>query len=169
MTDKEKRDAVVHAFAAAMIERLDEKAAEGYTGWAAAYPENELRADIASDSGLVMLGGEHNHTLADIANRCMMLWYRTTDSSFFDDDLTCRVCGCTEHDCSQCIEKTGKPCHWVEDDLCSACAPKKLVLCAHCGLTIHKDHLAGICKVAGKDEFYCDRPACLEFLGDVAT
>lgn len=34
----------------------------------------------------------------------------------------CRVCGCTDDDCSQCIEKTGEACHWVEDDLCSACA-----------------------------------------------
>lgn len=33
----------------------------------------------------------------------------------------CRVCGCTDNDCSQCIAKTGSPCHWVEDDLCSAC------------------------------------------------
>jgi hypothetical protein len=33
----------------------------------------------------------------------------------------CRVCGCTDDDCQQCIEKTGKPCHWVENDLCSAC------------------------------------------------
>ena len=37
----------------------------------------------------------------------------------------CRVCGCTEADCRQCIAKTGEPCHWVEPDLCSACAPKK--------------------------------------------
>jgi hypothetical protein len=35
---------------------------------------------------------------------------------------TCRVCGCTDDDCRQCIEKTGEPCHWVEEDLCSACA-----------------------------------------------
>jgi hypothetical protein len=34
----------------------------------------------------------------------------------------CRVCGCTDDDCHQCIEKTGVPCHWVEADLCSACA-----------------------------------------------
>jgi protein gp37 len=34
---------------------------------------------------------------------------------------TCRVCGCTDDDCRQCIEKTGRPCHWVEYDLCSAC------------------------------------------------
>jgi hypothetical protein len=34
----------------------------------------------------------------------------------------CRVCGCTDDDCHQCIEKTGEPCHWVGEDLCSACA-----------------------------------------------
>lgn len=34
---------------------------------------------------------------------------------------TCRVCGCTDNDCRQCIEKTGHPCYWVENNLCSAC------------------------------------------------
>jgi hypothetical protein len=34
---------------------------------------------------------------------------------------TCRVCGCTDLDCSGCIERTGAPCWWVDDDLCSAC------------------------------------------------
>lgn len=34
---------------------------------------------------------------------------------------TCRICGCTEENCSQCIEKTGEPCYWIEEDLCSAC------------------------------------------------
>jgi hypothetical protein len=38
------------------------------------------------------------------------------------DERKCRVCGCTDDDCRQCIEKTGEPCHWVEEDLCSACA-----------------------------------------------
>lgn len=33
----------------------------------------------------------------------------------------CRVCGCTQYNCSQCIEKTGSPCTWAEKDLCSAC------------------------------------------------
>ena len=37
------------------------------------------------------------------------------------DVRTCRVCGCTDDDCSGCIERTGTPCHWVEEDLCSAC------------------------------------------------
>ncbi|MDR1506340.1 MAG: hypothetical protein LBI67_04495 [Treponema sp.] len=38
------------------------------------------------------------------------------------DERKCRVCGCTDLDCSGCIEKTGEPCYWVEEDLCSACA-----------------------------------------------
>lgn len=33
----------------------------------------------------------------------------------------CRVCDCTDTDCSQCIAKTGEPCRWLEVDLCSAC------------------------------------------------
>jgi hypothetical protein len=36
----------------------------------------------------------------------------------------CRVCGCTDEDCTQCFEKTGEGCTWVEPDLCSACAPE---------------------------------------------
>ncbi len=32
----------------------------------------------------------------------------------------CRVCGCTE--ANACPDDgSGNPCHWVEDDLCSAC------------------------------------------------
>jgi len=34
---------------------------------------------------------------------------------------SCRVCGCTEDDCSQCVEKTGEPCSWIAPGLCSAC------------------------------------------------
>jgi hypothetical protein len=34
----------------------------------------------------------------------------------------CRVCGCTDDDCTQCVEANGEPCHWVEADLCSRCA-----------------------------------------------
>lgn len=36
---------------------------------------------------------------------------------------SCRVCGCTEEDCSECIKRTGEPCSRVEPDLCSACYP----------------------------------------------
>lgn len=38
------------------------------------------------------------------------------------DVHVCRECGCTDDDCSGCIERTGRPCSWVETDLCSACA-----------------------------------------------
>ncbi|WP_445453111.1 ASCH domain-containing protein [Flavobacterium sp. 25HG05S-40] len=37
------------------------------------------------------------------------------------ENWKCRVCGCTNNDCGQCVEKTGHPCHWVEENLCSAC------------------------------------------------
>jgi DnaJ-class molecular chaperone len=33
----------------------------------------------------------------------------------------CRVCGCTDDDCSGCVERTGEPCYWAEPNLCSAC------------------------------------------------
>lgn len=36
---------------------------------------------------------------------------------------SCRVCGCTDANCAQCVEKTGQPCSWVNADLCSACVP----------------------------------------------
>ncbi|HET6255837.1 MAG TPA: hypothetical protein VFE32_17300 [Puia sp.] len=43
------------------------------------------------------------------------------DNLFVPAVRKCRVCGCTDDDCRQCIEKTGNACHWVEADLCSAC------------------------------------------------
>jgi len=33
----------------------------------------------------------------------------------------CRICACTDDNCSMCIKLTGQPCHWVEENLCSAC------------------------------------------------
>lgn len=43
----------------------------------------------------------------------------------------CRICGCTDDNCRQCIEKTGAACYWIEYDLCSACEnhiPNTLVI-----------------------------------------
>lgn len=40
---------------------------------------------------------------------------------YHEDVRTCRVCGCTDDDCSGCVDRTGEPCFWVESDLCSAC------------------------------------------------
>ncbi|QYY35285.1 hypothetical protein [Ruficoccus sp. ZRK36] len=41
------------------------------------------------------------------------------------DERRCRECGCTDNDCSGCVARTSEPCHWVEEDLCSACADLK--------------------------------------------
>ena len=38
------------------------------------------------------------------------------------NELVCLQCGCTENDCRHCIEKTGQPCYWINDRLCSACS-----------------------------------------------
>lgn len=39
----------------------------------------------------------------------------------FGEERACRKCGCT--DTRACVTDAG-PCHWVEDDLCSACGAK---------------------------------------------
>ena len=41
------------------------------------------------------------------------------------EERKCRVCGCTDDDCTDCYVRTGEPCFWVEDDLCSACVGRK--------------------------------------------
>ena len=56
----------------------------------------------------------------DIANFAMMIADLVEGET--ENVRHCRVCGCTDDDCSQCIERTGEPCYWVEWDLCSACA-----------------------------------------------
>lgn len=35
----------------------------------------------------------------------------------------CQICGCTQSDCTQCIERYGSPCSWTtsEENMCSAC------------------------------------------------
>jgi hypothetical protein len=36
----------------------------------------------------------------------------------------CRVCGCTDKDCTECVAATGEPCWWIDSShtLCSRCA-----------------------------------------------
>ncbi len=43
------------------------------------------------------------------------------------EDRKCRVCGCTDDDCRQCIEAQGHACSWLLDNLCTRCA--KEILC----------------------------------------
>lgn len=44
------------------------------------------------------------------------------------EELSCRVCGCTDDDCYCCYvhsdddDCTWQGCWWVEPDLCSSCA-----------------------------------------------
>lgn len=52
----------------------------------------------------------------------------TENDAIADATRRCRICGCTDMDCSQCIRRTGEPCWWVAADLCSACAPRDLAV-----------------------------------------
>lgn len=79
MTDKEKRDKAVDAFAVRMKARLDEKAAEGYSGWDGAYPWAPLCGEIITDAttlGPGIVGPAEEHLPVDIGTRAMMLWFR---------------------------------------------------------------------------------------------
>lgn len=56
-----------------------------------------------------------------------------TDAAAVEERLRagrrCRRCGCSDDDCRDCIARTGRPCYWVEDDLCSACvSPERLTV-----------------------------------------
>lgn len=62
---------------------------------------------------------------------------------------TCRVCGCTDSDCRQCIEATGKPCHWVQADLCSRCADE-IYHAADAAAEVHETLVPG-CDVPGPE------------------
>ncbi len=53
------------------------------------------------------------------------------------DNQKCKICGCTDDNCLQCIEKTGGPCYWFAPNFCSACA-------AEVGLNHSLEHLKSI-------------------------
>lgn len=38
------------------------------------------------------------------------------------DEQACRVCGCTNEDCTECVDILGEPCDWADVDLCTRCA-----------------------------------------------
>lgn len=64
---------------------------------------------------------------------CQSCWEKECDTNHWNtmaaleesqEERSCRVCGCTEENCKRCIEETELPCHWIEEDLCSACRKK---------------------------------------------
>jgi hypothetical protein len=44
------------------------------------------------------------------------------------DSWKCFFCGCTNDNCSACIEATGVPCSWVGPNQCSACVEREIDL-----------------------------------------
>lgn len=67
--------------------------------------------------------GTAHHGLDDCRNQVAML-IKCFDLIYRGGIVRrCRQCGCTDDDCSGCIERAGQACYWIEGDLCSACAP----------------------------------------------
>lgn len=62
----------------------------------------------------------------------------------------CRVCGCTDNECSQCVEATGQPCHWVEPDLCSRCADE-IYAAADAAAEVHETRVPGDFNIPGPE------------------
>ena len=85
MTDKAKRDAAVDGFAAAVKARLDAKAAEGYTGWDGAWPEELLlgrMTGMVDDLNALDCGPARQRRIAvDVGALAMMLWFRSASAA----------------------------------------------------------------------------------------
>lgn len=68
--------------------------------------------------------GQHDVLHAELAEALQILDETAeaeADARGANAEGTCRVCGCTD---SRACVTNGAPCHWVEADLCSACAEK---------------------------------------------
>lgn len=57
-------------------------------------------------------------------SRRALQFYALLRQGLWRAGVSCRVCGCTDWDCSGCIARTGYACYWAEPDLCSACVVK---------------------------------------------
>lgn len=84
--------------------------------------------------------------LADVNDRVVETVLLTVEGVLFPKGTlvagTCRVCGCTDGDCSGCIEVSGHPCSWVEEDLCSRCADGILAV-ADAAAEVHESQVPG--------------------------
>ena len=68
--------------------------------------------------------------------RMNMLKAMVLDEVALEQAGACRRCGCSDRDCSECVERTGEPCWWVEADLCSACATPEEIAEAMAAVTV---------------------------------
>lgn len=80
MTDKEKRDKAVDAFAVAIKARLDQQASKGYTGWDGQYPSRSLCNEISDDAIRLRLLDDDEKLAVDIGARAMMLHFRASNT-----------------------------------------------------------------------------------------
>lgn len=103
---------------------------------------NELTRDDLTHGqryAIALLRGWPSYRKGDIGGPDFVSWYCINCHTALTDRGEvcactgagrCRVCGCTDLDCSGCIERTGVACYWVEPDLCSACSasayPKRI-------------------------------------------
>ena len=130
-------------------------------------------ADQAELEGFDM--GEIRCSLWNLAHDVQALAENRTTAEELTEDLeadsmpvterTCRVCGCTDGDCSQCIAKTGQPCHWVADDLCSACADEVAadpLPVTQALLTRHAENVALLARHAGNADYLEDPGGCCD-------
>lgn len=62
----------------------------------------------------------------------------------------CRSCGCTNDDCSGCVERTGGPCWWVAPYLCSACVDQRGVVLTRAQVEAHARAMALRAAIAGE-------------------
>lgn len=83
----------------------------------------EFGIGVALEKTMVLIGERENvfHHLPSVVHHDS--WDAFLASALPFGDGVCNVCGCHDLDCSDCFERTGTPCHWVEPGLCSACAP----------------------------------------------
>lgn len=56
----------------------------------------------------------------------------------------CRLCGCTDENCAQCVIRTGEPCSWVEPDLCSACPSSAVTMDGRAGVPTEPQERYGV-------------------------
>lgn len=82
----------------------------------------ERRIDVETPDGKPGFSNFMNVTDPAVINKKIEIAKEWIDYKIQNpDQRMCRVCGCTEENCSQCVEKTGSPCYWVDTELCSAC------------------------------------------------